>query len=216
MKKIRILIIDDHQLILDGLKALIKDVPDFVFAGEANSGNVALELARSVQFDIVLMDIEMDGINGIETTHLLLQEHPTAKIIALTMYNEKGMINKALEAGASGYLLKNVNKEELVEAIKKIVSGEKYFSNEVVATLLEKISTKIIIGKEVSDPDKLTKREIEVLKLIVQGLSNREAGEKLFISPRTVDTHRTNMMEKLQIKNIAGLIRYAIQHNYLE
>jgi DNA-binding NarL/FixJ family response regulator len=216
MKKIRILIIDDHQLILDGLKALIKDVPEFFCAGEANSGNEALKLARSSVFDIVLMDIEMDGINGIETTRLLLEEHPAAKILALTMYNEKGMINRALEAGASGYVLKNVNKEELIEAIKKIVSGEKYFSAEVVATLLEKTSTKIITSKETSDLDNLTKREIEVLKLIAQGLSNREAGEKLFISPRTVDTHRTNMMEKLQIKNIAGLIRYAIQHSYLE
>jgi DNA-binding NarL/FixJ family response regulator len=216
MKKIRILIIDDHQLILDGLKALIKDVQGFIFAGEANSGKEALKLARSSPFDIVLMDIEMDGINGIETTRLLLQEHPTAKILALTMYNEKGMINKALEAGVSGYVLKNVNKEELIEAIKKVVSGDKYFSGEVVTTLLEKESTKIITGKETPDLDKLTKREIEVLKLIAQGLSNREAGEKLFISPRTVDTHRTNLMEKLQIKNIAGLIRYAIQHNYID
>ena len=216
MKKIRILIVDDHQLILDGLKVLIKDVPEFIFAGEATSGIEALKLARSSQFDIVLMDIEMDGINGIETTRLLLEEYPTAKILALTMYNEKGMINKALEAGASGYVLKNVNKEELIEAIKKVVSGENYFSSEVITTLLEKKSTKIITNKEIPDLDKLTKREVEVLKLVAQGLSNREAGEKLFISPRTVDTHRTNIMEKLQIKNIAGLIRYAIEHNYLE
>src|SRR4051812_47425587 len=118
MKKIRILIIDDHQLILDGLKALISNVADFVFAAEATSGSEALTLAQSVKFDIVLMDIEMDGINGIETTRQLIREQPGARILALTMYNEKGMITKALEAGVSGYVLKNVNKEELIEAIR--------------------------------------------------------------------------------------------------
>jgi DNA-binding NarL/FixJ family response regulator len=215
MKKIRILIVDDHQLILDGLKALITNAPEFILAGEATSGAEALSLARSSKFDIVLMDIEMDGINGIETTRQLIKERPDAKVLALTMYNEKGMITKALEAGAFGYVLKNVNKDELVEAIRKVAAGEKYFSSEVITTLQEKKSTQILAEKDSTDVNKLTKREIEILSLIAQGLSNREVGEKLFISHRTVDTHRTNMMEKLQIKNIAGLIRYAIQQNYL-
>ncbi|MGZ4116448.1 MAG: LuxR C-terminal-related transcriptional regulator, partial [Bacteroidia bacterium] len=175
-----------------------------------------LTLARTSPFDVVLMDIEMPGISGIDTTRLLLQEHPNAKILALSMYNEKGIISKALEAGASGYVLKNVNKEELIEAIKKVAAGEKYYSSGAATALLEKNATKIVTGKKESLPDKLTKRETEILKLVAQGLSNREVAEKLFISPRTVDTHRTNLMEKLQIKNIAGLIRYAIQNGYLE
>jgi DNA-binding NarL/FixJ family response regulator len=207
--------VDDHQIILDGLKALIKDVPEFVSVGEANSGEEALRIARSVEFDIILMDIEMEGISGIETTQLLINEHPSAKIMALTMYNEKGIINKILEAGASGYALKNVNKEELIEAIKTIVAGEKYFSKEVLMTMSEKNSTIIVSSKPDPNMDKLTRREIEILKLIAMGLSNREAGEKLFISPRTVDTHRTNIMEKLEIKNIAALIRYAIENGYI-
>ena len=216
MKKIKLLIVDDHQLVLDGLKTLIKDVPGFVLAGEANSGDDALRLARSCQFDIALMDIEMSGKNGIETTRELLREYPKAKILALTMYNEKGIINKVMEAGASGYVLKNVNKAELIDAIKKIADGQKYFSSDVVTTLLEKNATKIGSDLEETGFEKPTKREVEILRLIVLGLSNREIGEKLFISPRTVDTHRTNMMEKLQVKNIAGLIRYAIKNGYLE
>jgi DNA-binding NarL/FixJ family response regulator len=215
MKTIRILIVDDHQLILDGLKSLISNVPGFTFAGEATSGSEALFLAQSAKFDVVLMDIEMDGINGIETTRRLIAAIPGAKIIALTMYNEKGMITKALEAGASGYVLKNANKDELIGAILKVNSGEKYFSGEVIATMNEKNSTVLHSGKGNAEASKLTKREIEILQLIAQGLSNKEVGEKLFISHRTVDTHRTNMMEKLNIKNIAGLIRYAIQQNYL-
>ena len=216
MKKIKLLIVDDHQLVLDGIKSLIRDVPEFVLAGEANSGDDALRLARSCQFDIALMDIEMSGKNGIETTRELLREYPKAKILALTMYNEKGIINKVMEAGASGYVLKNVNKAELIDAIKKIADGQKYFSSDVVTTLLEKNATKIGSDLEENGFEKPTKREVEILRLIVQGLSNREIGEKLFISPRTVDTHRTNVMEKLQVKNIAGLIRYAIKNGYLE
>ena len=216
MKKIKILIIDDHQLVLDGLKALIKGVPEFVLVAEANSGAEALEKTRSSHFDVVLTDIEMPGINGIETTRLLLQEHPNAKALALTMYNEKGIINKVIEAGASGYVLKNVNKSELIEAIKKVAFGQKYFSAEVVSTLLEKEAVNIVPSKEEASLDKLTKREVEILKLIALGFSNREVGGKLFISPRTVDTHRTNLMVKLQVKNIAGLIRYAIQSGYLD
>ena len=216
MKKIKLLIVDDHQLVLDGLKTLIKDVPGFVLAGEANSGDDALRLARSCQFDIALMDIEMSGKNGIETTRELLREYPKAKILALTMYNEKEIINKVMEAGASGYVLKNVNKAELIDEIKKIADGQKYLSSDVVTTLLGKGATKIGADLEENGFEKPTKREVEIVRLIVQGLSNREIGEKLFISPRTVDTHRTNVMEKLQVKNIAGLIRYAIKSGYLE
>jgi DNA-binding NarL/FixJ family response regulator len=216
MNNIKILIVDDHQLILDGLKFLIRDVPEFILAGEARSGKEALELAKSTPFDIILMDIEMDGISGIETTQLLTKEHPDAKILALTMYNEKGIINKFMEAGASGYSLKNASQDELAEAIRTVVSGKKYFSKAVMETLLEKNATKIVPSKEDPIEELLTKREVEILKLIAMGFSNREAGEKLGISARTVDTHRTNIMEKLEIKNIAALIRYAIQNGYIE
>src|ERR1043166_4204391 len=183
MKKIRILIVDDHQLVLDGLKALIGNVEEFIFAGEANSGDEALSLARATDFDIILMDIEMDGINGIETTRQLLKVHPAARIIAVTMYNEKGMIDKALEAGVCGYVLKNVNKGELTDANKKVMAGEKYFSREVEATLREKKSKAISADGDNSNAAKLTKREIEILSLIAQGLSNREEGKNFFFSP---------------------------------
>jgi DNA-binding NarL/FixJ family response regulator len=216
MNTIKIIVVDDHQLILDGLKFLINDVPEFNFVGEARSGLEALELVKSTPCDIILMDIEMDGISGIETTQLLIKENPEAKILALTMYNEKGIIDKFMEAGASGYALKNITPEELTEAIKTVISGKKYFSKAVTDTLMEKKSTKIVSSKVDPLDDLLTRREIEILKLIAQGFSNREVGEKLGISPRTVDTHRTNVMEKLEIKNIAALIRYAIENGYLD
>ena len=215
MNEIKIIIVDDHQLILDGLKFLIRGVPEFNFVGEAKSGLEALELIKTMPFDIILMGIEMDGISGIETSQLILKEFPDAKILALTMYNEKGIIEKFIEVGASGYALKNIKQEELTEAIKTVVSGKKYFSKAVMETMLEKKSTKIVSSKENPSENLLTNREVEILKLIAEGFSNREVGDKLGISPRTVDTHRTNIMEKLEIKNIAGLIRYAIENGYI-
>ena len=210
------MIVDDHQVVLEGIKALLKDIPEFKIAATAKSGTEALSFAKKNSADVVLMDISMPDLNGIETTRQLLAAHPGMRVIALTMHNDKGMINKMLMAGASGYILKNTNQIQLIEAIKKVAEGGKYFCSEITLTLIEKNSSHIIPVKDSMEKTELSEREIEVVKLIAQGFSSKEIGEKLFISDRTVDKHRTNVIEKLDVKNIADLVSYCMKHNLLE
>ena len=210
------MIVDDHQLVLDGIKSTLAKEPSFEVKAEAHNGKEALELAQRLQLDVVLMDIDMPVMNGFEATQELIEKFPGIKVLVLTMHNEKGIINKMLEIGASGFILKNTDKDTLILAIKKVAAGERYFSSEVTMTLFEKKSVQLENEKSPVASDLLTTREVEILKLIASGLSNREIGEKLFISPRTVDTHRTNLMEKIEVKNIAGLIRFALTNGYLD
>lgn len=216
MKDIKIILADDHQLVLDGMRTMLQGVEGFTIVAECRNGQDVLEAARKIEFDLILMDIEMPQLNGIEATRILLEEQPAAKILALTMFNEKGIIVKVMEAGAKGYVLKNANFHELVEAIRKVASGQNFISSDVIGTLMEKDSIRVESSKTETDTESLTKREIEILKLIAQGLSNKEIGEKLFISHRTVDTHRTHLLDKLQVKNIAGLIRFAMKNGFLD
>ena len=216
MKEIRIILADDHQLVLDGMRSMLQALEGFSIVAEARNGLEVLEAARKIEFDVILMDIEMPQLNGIEATRILLEEQPDAKVLALTMFNEKGIIVKVMEAGAKGYVLKNANFHELVEAIQKVASGQNFISSDVIATLMEKDSVRVESSKTEIDAGSLTKREIEILKLIAQGFSNKEIGEKLFISHRTVDTHRTNLLDKLEVKNIAGLIRFAMKNGFLD
>ena len=216
MKEIRIILADDHQLVLDGMRSMLQALEGFSIVAEARNGLEVLEAARKTEFDVILMDIEMPQLNGIEATRILLAEQPDAKVLALTMFNEKGIIVKVMEAGAKGYVLKNANFHELVEAIQKVASGQNFISSDVIATLMEKDSVRVESSKTEIDAGSLTKREIEILKLIAQGFSNKEIGEKLFISHRTVDTHRTNLLDKLEVKNIAGLIRFAMKNGFLD
>ena len=216
MKEIRIILADDHQLVLDGMRSMLQALEGFSIVAEARNGLEVLEAARKTEFDVILMDIEMPQLNGIEATRILLAEQPDAKVLALTMFNEKGIIVKVMEAGAKGYVLKNANFNELVEAIQKVASGQNFISSDVIATLMEKDSVRVESSKTEIDAGSLTKREIEILKLIAQGFSNKEIGEKLFISHRTVDTHRTNLLDKLEVKNIAGLIRFAMKNGFLD
>lgn len=215
---IRIAIADDHQLVLDGLKALIKECPDFQFVAEANDGKRMVDIIDSLKVDVVLLDIDMPIMSGLQAMEIIKQKHPNVKAVALTMHNEKGMIQRVISAGASGYLLKNMDQDELIEAIKKIHEGGRYFSDDVTITLAgsgtSNANSVKYQNKTLDVP--LTEREIEILKLIAQGYSNKEIGEALFISHRTVDTHRTNLMKKIGVHNIAGLIRFAIRSGYVE
>ena len=213
---IRIALADDHQLVLDGLKALIKECPDFEFVAEANDGKRLLEIVRVVHVDVVLVDIDMPIMNGLQAIEAIKQEKPDVKCMALTMHNEKGMIQKVLAAGASGYILKNIDQIDLIAAIKKVYEGGKAFSEDVIMTLAGSANSTNVAYQNVMLSDDLTDREIEILKLIAQGYSNKEIGDQLFISHRTVDTHRTNLMKKLDVHNIAGLIRYALRSGYVE
>jgi len=205
--QVNVLIVDDHQIVTDGLSALLDSVPHIHIKGVAENGRLAIEMVRNLKVDVVLMDVDMPVMNGIEATQAIKKQFPDVMVIILTMHDEKGMVQVLLEAGADGYLLKNSNRDEVVEAIDAVRRGEQHLSEEVHRVLL----------REDADPRKgmlseLTDREIEILKLIAEGFSNKEIGDKLFISHRTVDTHRTNLMQKLDVHNIAGLVRLAIEN----
>lgn len=203
---VNILLVDDHTIVTDGLKSLLDGDTNYVVKGDATNGQLAIEMLRILKIDLVLMDIDMPVLNGIEATKIIKKEMPDKKIIMLTMHDEKAMIKMMLDIGADGYLLKNSGKAEIVRAIDNVMAGEKYYSEEVTSVLLEKKDNKESSGILAE----LTEREIQIIKLIAEGLSNKEIGEKLFISHRTVDTHRTNLMNKLDLHNVAGIVKFAI------
>lgn len=212
---INILIADDHKVFREGIISILEEVEDITVIAEAADGREVLERLKEVQPEIILMDITMGDTNGIDTTKLVKAAYPNIKILALSMHSESGYIIKMLEVGASGYLLKDAGKEEMETAIRIIAKGKTYYSQQVSS----------IIVQHLTNPNKpkvakggvpLTKREVEVLRLIADEYSNPEIAKELFISIRTVDTHRRNLLEKLQAKNTAGLVRYAIKHGIVE
>jgi len=210
MSKIKVLLTDDHQIIIDGLKSLLKDSEEITVAGEANNGREALRILDLIDIDVILMDIDMPVLNGIDTLKEIRRLGSEVKVIILSMHNEAGMIKSLMNIGANGYLLKSSSQDELINAIRKVAGGYQYFSTEVTLSLLNKTQNSF----QDSNPqiELLTDRETEIIQLIAEGFSNKEIGNKLFISHRTVDTHRTNIMKKLNVSNIAGLISYAIKN----
>lgn len=210
-----ILIVDDHQLVLDGLVSIIKDLDSFKVIGTARDGKRGMQLALELNPDIVLMDIDMPIMNGLEATRKIKESQSDIKIIVLTMHNEPSLIKKVMDLGADGYMLKNSDQSEFKEGLEKVAIGKAFFSSEVTESLLKPKSNNLVGNLDNEDVlllAKLTGRELEVLKLIAEGSSNKEIGEKLYISHRTVDTHRTNLMKKIEVHNIAGLIKFAIQN----
>ena len=210
MSKIKVLLVDDHQIIIDGLKSLLKNQDEIIVAGEANNGREALRILDLLEIDVILMDIDMPVMNGIDTLKEIKRLGLSAKVIILSMHNEAGMIKSLVTIGASGYLLKSSPKDEVINAIKKVAGGQQFFSSEVTLAILNKQQNNF----QDSSPhiELLSDRETEIVQLIAEGFSNKEIGSKLFISHRTVDTHRTNIMKKLNVSNIAGLISYAIRN----
>ena len=217
MKSIRILIVDDHAIVRDGIRSVLQSSPEYVIVGEADDGEVALDLVTEKKPDVVIMDISMPKLNGIEAATIMKKNHPELKIIILTVHENEAYANQILRAGASGYVLKTAGKKEICEAITSAMSGERFFSPAVARMIIDgfvkraseeqkpdQISTAAV-------PQQLTKRETEILKYIAQGYTNRKVAEKLFLSVRTVNTHRTNLMQKLDIHDTATLVRYAIE-----
>jgi len=211
MEKIKIVICDDHQLLVQGLKSLLKDNEEVEVIATVNNGQELLEVVKTKKPDVVLLDIDMPVMDGLEALKKLKQFNSQIKVISLTIHSEKTVIQKMIDNGASGYLLKNVSKSEMLEAIRKVNAGKIYICDLATNSLLDKGKLETKTASLDNITEELTKREIEILKLIAEGYSNTEIGQMLFISPRTVDTHRTNIMRKLNVKNIAGLIKYALQ-----
>jgi DNA-binding NarL/FixJ family response regulator len=214
-KIIKILIADDHQMFIDGIAASLKDNEFINIISTANNGAQAIRQLEKELVDVVLLDINMPEMNGIEAAKIIVKNHPLVRIIALSMYLEKEFIEELIHIGVSGYILKNTTMGELEQAIISVSSGKKYFSNDVALKMLDAQTNNEYAGKIDSEPTSqvgLTEREVEVLKLITKEFTTPEIAKKLFISVYTVETHRKNLIRKLNVKNIAGLVKYAIQN----
>ena len=212
MDKIRIIIIDDHQLFRNGLKILLNSFPDFEVTGEASNGEEFLKLIQSVNADIALMDINMPEMDGIEATKRGLKLIPGINIIALSMYGEEDYYYRMVDAGAKGFLLKDSDIKEVREAILTVVKGGSYFSQELLYHVIQKFKHR----EQETKSANLSKREKEILAKICEGLSNQEIADNLFISKRTVDKHRANLLGKTNSKNTASLILFAIKNKLIE
>jgi DNA-binding NarL/FixJ family response regulator len=212
MEKIRIIIADDHQLFRNGLKILLNAIPEFEVTGEASNGEEFLKILRNNKAEIALMDINMPVMDGIEATRKGLKLCPEIDIIALSMYGEEEYYNKMVDAGVKGFVLKDSDISEVKEAILTVRKGGSYFSQELLYHVIQKIKHRENESKSAN----LSKREKEILLKICEGLSNQEIAENLFISKRTVDKHRANLLGKTNSKNTASLILFAIKNKLIE
>jgi DNA-binding NarL/FixJ family response regulator len=215
MDKIKVLLADDHKIFREGVRSILEKEKDIKVVGEASNGTEVIELIEQLEVDVLVLDIDIGTPNGIEITAQLSNSHPETKILILSMMGLHDFVIEALEKGAIGFLLKNTGKDEVLTAIRSVSKGDSYFSREVSAILIEQLHKPASSRRKSSDIP-ISPREIEVLKLIAQEFSNSEIAEKLFISIRTVDTHRRNLLEKLEAKNTAGLVKFAIQKGRLD
>jgi DNA-binding NarL/FixJ family response regulator len=218
MKIEQVIIVDDHKIFRDGLKLLLNEIPNIKVVAEASDGKEFLDLLDIHQPDIVFMDIKMPEMNGIDATQSALQKYPDMKVIILSMSGNEEHFSLSLNVGACAYLLKNSDIIEIEKAIYSVLEGNNYFSEALLKDLVRK---NYIIGREkstlpIDNPDKLSHRELEVLRLICKGLANHEIAKELNISPRTVDGHRANILEKTRSKNSISLAVYAIKSGLVD
>lgn len=215
MEKIRIIVADDHHILLDGLKALLQKQKDIEIVGLFNNGKEVYKALPNLNIDVALLDINMPEMDGLELTRKIKKEFPSIPVIILSMHDDAGHIMELIDAGASGYLLKNVTDKELLEAIKSVATGKFYFSTEVSEKIAAVAMQQQRRQDAAEDEPKLTDRELEILKLVAKEYSNAQIAQTLFISERTVETHRKNMLRKTNNKTILGLLRYAIERQII-
>jgi DNA-binding NarL/FixJ family response regulator len=210
MDQIKILVADDHSVVRFGLTTILGSVPNYTVVAEASTGNEALELYKQHQPDVCFLDITMPGMDGIATCRSIVEHDSSAKVIIMTVHLTRDYLNDVLAAGASGYMLKNSGKQEIIDNINLVLEGERVFSKSVS----ELMAKSFMASRDQIDQESvLTRREKEILKLITDGETNQSIAGKLFISPRTVETHRANLMHKLKVKNTAALVRKALREN---
>jgi len=207
--KIRIFIVDDHEIFRNGLKTILNKSTVTRITGEASNGQEFLDLFNPEYTDVVLMDIEMPVMNGIDASRKVLEHYPEVKIIALTMFNEDDYIQSMIDAGVKGFLIKNVTREILEKAIRNVHNGGNYYSEELFQFFTRQLHKET---EEANTKINLTRREKEVLQLIASGLNNKEIAEKLFVSERTVTGHKSNLLSKTGCKNTISLLSYAIKN----
>lgn len=211
-KPLELMIVDDHQMFIDGIKLLLHNYSGVHIAAEAFNGKQAIEMLAKQKIDFVITDIAMPEMNGIELTQKIKQTFPDIKVLVLTMYNDREIVNEIIRAEAEGYILKNTGKNELINAINKIADNGTYFCSEIRNIILQNNKNEKQKSFAASD-EELTQREVEILRLICQEYSSAEIAKKLFISIHTVDTHRKHIIQKTKTKTIVGLIKYAIINN---
>jgi DNA-binding NarL/FixJ family response regulator len=204
---IQLLIVDDYEMIRNGLKALISDEKDMQVAALASNGLEAIEQCSKQAIDVVLMDIMMPEMNGVDATAVITRRYPGTKVLAVTINEQGRYIREALKAGASGYILKHSSKDEILAAIRTVCKGRPYFSGEILSLISEEFTNKSAVNNNPS----LTKKEGEVLRLISLEFTNQEIAEQLHCSMRTIDTHKRNLIKKLGVKNVVGLVKYAVK-----
>ena len=215
MERIRVLLADDHAILRDGIRALLTDHPDIVVIGEAEDGHWAVHLAHELHPDVVLMDIGMPRLNGLEATRQIKHDHPEVAVLILTMHDNEEYLRQVLAAGASGYVLKRAAASELVAAIRAVHRGEAALSPAVARMLIEDY-LRSEDGRIAATPSDLTPREREVLQLIAEGHTSKQIAELLCLSVKTVQAHRTSLMQKLDLHDRGDLIKYAIQKRIID
>ena len=218
MEKIKVFLVDDHQIIRDGIKALLTDVNDIVVVGEASGGVETLEKIKTAKPNIIITDISMPDMSGVDLTKIITSDFPEIKVLILSMFSNDDFIFNAIKAGAKGYIHKNTTKDEILNAVRSINSGKDYF-NEEISNIMLKSYVKIAKEDDKSQNKKevnLTSREIEILKYVVEGWSNQEIADTLFISIRTVESHKNHIMQKLELKTTVEMVKYAIKNRIVE
>lgn len=215
MKKLRVFVADDHAVLRDGLKALVNGQPDMEIVGEADNGRVTVERAKELMPEILLMDISMPELNGVAAAELIRQECPSIKILVLTAYKDKGYLDRFLKAGASGYVLKLSAADELIGAIRQVAAGGIYLDPQMADRITDGYVRSQFLKGEVRQRE-LTPREEELLRLIAQGYSNKEISNELKISVKTVESHKANLMQKLELKTRTEIVRYAVRRGWLQ
>jgi len=205
---VKILLVDDHQVLREGLRSMLERQPDMQVVGEAPDGTVALRLVRELKPDLIIMDVNMPGMDGIDVTRLISRDYPEVKVLALSMYLRRTFVCEMLKSGAAGYLLKESAFAEIVEAIRTVLRGEKYVSNRVAALLVDEYVQQ---GQRAPGEVHLTKRELEVVRMLADGKSSKEIAVITGTSVKTVDACRRRVMQKLNVRSIAELVKYAIR-----
>lgn len=204
-----IFIVDDHQMVIDGLRLIIDTIEGFDIVGESTSALHALDVLATVNADILLTDVSMPEMSGIELTRLVKKKYPHIRIIALSMFSESQVVAEMIDAGISGYILKNTGKQELIEALNKVASGQNYFGQDITLQLMKSFK------RSQDETSRLTDREIEIIRMIEQDFGNKQIADMLFISERTVETHRKNILRKTNTQTVVGLLKYAYERKII-
>jgi DNA-binding NarL/FixJ family response regulator len=211
---IRLFLVDDHSLVRDGMRALLSNTQGLRVVGDASNGQELLDKLPKTPADIVLMDLQMPVLDGFATLPFLRERFPEVRVLILSMLTHERYVGQVLDAGAAGYILKSADQAEIIAAIRSVAAGKRFLCSDIALELLQKVLHPEVAA-DTKKIDGLSYRELEVLRLIAEGLTNNAIAEKLFVSRRTVETHRQNILEKTQVKNTAALVKYAVEHGLL-